>query len=105
MKRTKVFYNVLILLAALLLTACHDQKDIPVVSSPEKSLVLSEHISNQKVKSICEDKYGQIWIGTFRGLNKYDATSITNTTAWTIHWDCPTTILPTFTVTPTTDSG
>lgn len=72
MKRTKVFYNVLILLAALLLTACHDQKDIPVVSSPEKSLVLSEHISNQKVKSICEDKYGQIWIGTFRGLNKYD---------------------------------
>ena len=57
MKRTKVFYNVLILLAALLLTACHDQKDIPVVSSPEKSLVLSEHISNQKVKSICEDKY------------------------------------------------
>lgn len=72
MKRTKVFYNVLILLAALLLTACHDQKDIPVVSSPEKSLVLSEHISNQKVKSICEDRYGQIWIGTFRGLNKYD---------------------------------
>ena len=72
MKRTKVFYNVLILLAALLLTACQDQKDIPEVSSPEKNLVLSDHISNQKVKSICEDRYGQIWIGTFRGLNKYD---------------------------------
>lgn len=72
MKRTKVFYNVLILLAALLLTACQDQKDIPEVSSSEKDLVLSDHISNQKVMSICEDKYGQIWIGTFRGLNKYD---------------------------------
>ena len=72
MKRTKVFYNVLILLAALLLTACQDQKDIPEVSSSEKDLVLSDHISNQKVKSICEDRYGQIWIGTFRGLNKYD---------------------------------
>lgn len=72
MKRTKVFYNVLILLATLLLTACQDQKGIPVVSSPEKNLVLSDHISNQKVMSICEDKYGQIWIGTFRGLNKYD---------------------------------
>ena len=72
MKRTKVFYNVLILLAALLLTACQDQKDIPEVSSPEKNLVLSDYISNQKVKSICEDRYGQIWIGTFRGLNKYD---------------------------------
>lgn len=72
MKRTKVFYNALILLATLLLTACQDQKDIPEVSSPEKNLVLSDHISNQKVMSICEDKYGQIWIGTFRGLNKYD---------------------------------
>lgn len=72
MKRTKVFYNAIILLAALFLTACQEQKDIPEVSSPEKNLVLSEHISNQKVKSICEDKYGQIWIGTFRGLNKYD---------------------------------
>lgn len=72
MKRTKIFYNVLILLATLLLTACQEQKDIPVVSSPEKNLVLSDHISNQKVMSICEDKYGQIWIGTFRGLNKYD---------------------------------
>ena len=78
MKRTKVFYNALILLATLLLTACQDQKDIPEVSSPEKNLVLSEHMM---------------------------ATSITNTTAWTIHWDCPTTILPTFIVTPTTDSG
>ena len=76
MKRTKAFYNVLILLAALLLTACQDQKDIPEVSSPEKNLVLSDHISNQKVKSICEDRYGQIWIGTFRGLNKYDGTLI-----------------------------
>lgn len=105
MKRTKVFYNVLILLATLLLTACQDQKDIPVVSSPEKNLVLSDHISNQKVMSICEDRYGQIWIGTFLVSTSMMATSITNTTAWTIHWDCPTTILPTFIVTPTTDSG
>ena len=73
MKRTKVFYNVLILLAALLLTACQERKNTPpVISPPEKNLVLSDHISNQKVMSICEDKYGQIWIGTFRGLNKYD---------------------------------
>lgn len=52
MKRTKVFYNALILLATLLLTACQDQKDIPEVSSPEKNLVLSDHISNQKVKHL-----------------------------------------------------
>ena len=72
MKRTKVFYNALILLATLLLPACQERKNTPEISSPEKDLVLSDHISNQKVMSICEDKYGQIWIGTFRGLNKYD---------------------------------
>ena len=73
MKRTKVFYNALILLATLLLPACQERKNTPPdISSPEKDLVLSDHISNQKVMSICEDKYGQIWIGTFRGLNKYD---------------------------------
>lgn len=38
-----------------------------------KEWVLSDQISNKKVKSICEDQYGQIWIGTFRGLNKYDS--------------------------------
>ncbi|MGM9726994.1 MAG: hypothetical protein ACI3YJ_05220 [Prevotella sp.] len=57
MKRTKVFYNALILLATLLLPACQERKNTPEISSPEKDLVLSDHISNQKVMSICEDKY------------------------------------------------
>lgn len=49
MKRTKVFYNALILLATLLLPACQERKNThPEISSPEKDLVLSDHISNQR---------------------------------------------------------
>ena len=33
---------------------------------------MSDQLSNQNVKSIVQDKQGHIWIGTFRGLNKYD---------------------------------
>lgn len=67
MKRTKVFYNALILLATLLLPACQERKNTPRHLFTRKDLVLSDHISNQKVMSICEDKYGQIWIGTGSG--------------------------------------
>lgn len=105
MKRTKVFYNALILLATLLLTACQEQKDIPEVSSPEKNLVLSEHISNQKVKSICEDKYGQIWIGTFRGLNKYDGNQYHQYYCVDDSLGLPDNNITHIYVTPTTDSG
>lgn len=58
----------------LTLSACqhHDTTD-EENTYEEKEWVLSDQISNKKVKSICEDQYGQIWIGTFRGLNKYDS--------------------------------
>lgn len=56
-----------------LITACSQSDPTPPLNADtEKELVLSSHISNQKIKSFCEDQYGQIWIGTFRGLNKYD---------------------------------
>ena len=34
---------------------------------------LADEISNQQVNTFAEDAQGHIWIGTFRGLNKYDA--------------------------------
>ena len=49
--------------------SCHEDK-----KSTEPSFDISDRISNNNVKDIVEDSYGQIWIGTFRGLNKYDGT-------------------------------
>lgn len=40
-----------------------------IVESP----VITNYMSNQKVSSIAEDATGRIWIGTFRGLNRYNA--------------------------------
>lgn len=37
------------------------------------SPVKSDNISNQFVYDIAEDSTGQIWIGTFRGLNRYNS--------------------------------
>ena len=57
----------------LTLAACQHQDTTDEGNTyEEKEWVLSDQMSNKKVKSICEDQYGQIWIGTFRGLNKYD---------------------------------
>jgi len=38
----------------------------------EKSLIISNDISNQYVSSFAEDRFGHIWIGTKRGLNKFN---------------------------------
>lgn len=38
-----------------------------------ESPLVSGDISNQQIKAIAEDAQGHVWIGTFRGLNKYNA--------------------------------
>ncbi len=38
----------------------------------EESLVISSHLSNQRISGIAEDGDGYIWISTFRGLNRYN---------------------------------
>ena len=65
--RIKLIATSLLLIAA----ACskYDGQEVPCPA--EGSVVLSEHISNQKVNAFTEDKEGHIWIATFRGLNKY----------------------------------
>ena len=49
--------------------ACRMQGDMPRAMD----VVVSEHISNQNVLAFEEDASGHIWIGTARGLNKYDS--------------------------------
>lgn len=38
----------------------------------EHDLVVAQELSNTRVQCIAEDAAGQLWIGTFRGLNRYD---------------------------------
>ena len=38
----------------------------------ENSFVVAQELSNSRVQCIAEDESGQLWIGTFRGLNRYD---------------------------------
>lgn len=44
------------------------EKEFKSLESP----VIAYDISNQKVTSIAEDEHGHIWIGTFRGLNRFN---------------------------------
>jgi signal transduction histidine kinase/ligand-binding sensor domain-containing protein len=39
-------------------------------------LTVDEGLSNNSVRSICEDKYGYIWIATSYGLNRFDGISV-----------------------------
>ena len=38
----------------------------------EHALVVAQELSNSRVQAIEEDGAGQLWIGTFRGLNRFD---------------------------------
>ena len=38
----------------------------------EYALVVAQELSNSRVQCIAEDASGQLWIATFRGLNRYD---------------------------------
>lgn len=57
--------------SVLLLAGCSgagSENETPNPESPQ----ISEDISNQKVTSFAEDEFGHIWIGTFRGLNRFN---------------------------------
>lgn len=61
----------LFILSACLLTGCatHDHEGHrKLLETP----VITNDISNQKVTSFAEDVQGHIWIGTFRGLNRFN---------------------------------
>jgi len=61
-----------ILLSILLLAACSgvEKHSLPL-EDPER-VMISDRISNQTVSAFAEDNDGHIWIGTQRGLNKFD---------------------------------
>ena len=60
-----------IALGLLLLGACQYGKD-NFPSPEEGSVILTDQLSNQRVNCFAEDRHGHLWMGTLRGLNKFD---------------------------------
>jgi len=57
----------------ILTTSCRKIKKAPEITDiTVESPIISNNISNQKISAFAEDAQGHIWIGTFRGLNKYN---------------------------------
>lgn len=72
-EKTVLFALSLVFVAVLMLSACSDKCEEKGGEDDQvESPVASPSLSNQKVTSFAEDSKGHIWIGTFRGLNKYD---------------------------------
>ena len=65
----KRFFACLILTVTL--HSCSGTR-VETANSDLESPVIANVISNQKVSSFAEDAHGHIWIGTFRGLNRFN---------------------------------
>ena len=63
-------YCLSLFISALFFIGCAERK--VVVESELESPLIANDISNQKVSSFAEDAQGHIWMGTFRGLNRYN---------------------------------
>ena len=64
----RLFFS--LFMSAFLLSCSGTHNEI-TCQDPE-SPVIANSISNQKVSSFAEDTQGHIWIGTFRGLNRFN---------------------------------
>ena len=58
---------------AVTLTACQKQVSHEQLDKDEANgYAIAQELSNRRVQCIAEDASGQLWFGTFRGLNRYD---------------------------------
>ena len=72
--RHSIISIIVIFVCAGMMLSCQ-QKDCPdnnLDKDEEHGLVVAQELSNSRVQAIAEDAAGQLWIATFRGLNRYD---------------------------------
>ena len=67
----RTFRYILCALSVALTAACTEVGIDTCYSDPE-SPIIANSISNQRISSFAEDEHGHIWIGTFRGLNRFN---------------------------------
>jgi len=68
MKTTHAFALLSVCLSVFL--SCGNPRSLKIQDDEAESFIVSHHLSNLNVNVFCEDKYGHIWIGTDRGLNR-----------------------------------
>ncbi|WP_286833445.1 ligand-binding sensor domain-containing protein [Sphingobacterium sp. UBA7038] len=62
-------FLIILVLFGIALSCKKTKKESPKVDS---GYVIAGDLSNQQITGFMEDSFGHIWIGTFRGLNKYN---------------------------------
>ena len=62
----------MVLLLSMVACKQKDAADASKDKDEEHGLVVASELSNSRVQAIEEDATGQLWIATFRGLNRYD---------------------------------
>ena len=71
MNKTTLIVAVAVLAAVMI--GCRKAEPTKQLDKDEtQGFVVAQELSNSRVQCIAEDAAGQLWIGTFRGLNRYD---------------------------------
>lgn len=72
--RKPVFAIIVCAMLAMLMLGCQRRgtDGTSLDKDEEHDLVVANELSNSRVQCIAEDADGYLWIGTFRGLNRYD---------------------------------
>lgn len=72
MKTLLTFPFLLLLYILCTATSCRKMESVQQSEMTISNPLVTNNISNQHVNAFAEDAQGHIWIGTFRGLNKYN---------------------------------
>ena len=72
MKTLLTFPFLLLLYILCTATSCRKMESVQQSEMTISNPLITNNISNQQVNAFAEDAQGHIWIGTFRGLNKYN---------------------------------
>lgn len=74
MTKRKPILTIVVCAMLVMLLGCRHQGTVGATldKDEEHELVIANELSNARVQCIAEDADGYLWIGTFRGLNRYD---------------------------------
>lgn len=79
--KRNVFYSLLIILAGVIYFPVQAQQKNGVQDVVETKDVIASHGPNSIVRTIKQDRKGNIWIASWEGIFKYDGKSFTNITS------------------------